>query len=82
MAPGPLHRLARACVAAAVLASAAGCAGSSEVARTDAADARSTTSTGHRVAAADLEKRVQTFLDLDYTGSFDHIRAASVSPLG
>ncbi len=61
-----------------MLVTAVGCSGSPAAPASDSA-AGSATASGHRVVPADLEKRIQAFLDLDYSGSFDHIRAILVS---
>jgi len=74
MGPGPLHRRAAASVAAAVLAAAVGCSGSPS-----AQSSPSATSTGHQASAANIDKRVQAFLDLDYSASFDNVRAVVVT---
>jgi CubicO group peptidase (beta-lactamase class C family) len=78
MTPELLRRLAPAGLAAAVLATAASCSGP-PAAPTASDSAVAASPSGQRVVSADLEKRIQTFLDLDYTGGFDHIRAILVT---
>ena len=74
------RRLAWTCVAAAVIA-AAGCSGGSPAAPT-ASNSASTSVSAHPVVPAEVEKRIQEFLDLDYTGGFDQVRAILVSVAG
>ena len=80
MTPRLPHRLAWTCVAAAVIAATAGCSGGSPTAPT-ASDptAPATSVSAHPVVPAEVEKRIQEFLDLDYTGGFDQVRAILVS---
>jgi len=84
MAPRPLRRLAQVCVATTVvLVAVVACSGSPAGPGPERPDAaRSTASTDSRVVAVDLEKRIQAFLDLDYSGSFDNIRAILVTAHG
>jgi CubicO group peptidase (beta-lactamase class C family) len=77
------HRLARLCVVAAVIVATAGCSGGSPAAPTTSGPAASATSvSAHPVVPAEVEKRIQEFLDLDYTGGFDQVRAIVVSVAG
>jgi hypothetical protein len=74
------HRRGWMCVAAAVIAAAAGCSGGSPAARTASdSTAPATSVSAHPVVPAEVEKRIQEFLDLDYTGGFDQVRAILVS---
>jgi CubicO group peptidase (beta-lactamase class C family) len=79
MAPRALRRLAQVGVAAVVLAAVAACSDSAGTRSSNDSVAPAGSSTNHAAATADVEKRVQAFLDDDYTGGFDHIRAILVT---
>jgi CubicO group peptidase (beta-lactamase class C family) len=66
-------------VAVAVLALAVGCAGSPSPA-TDARKAPS--ASAQRVSAAELDRRIQDFFNLSYTGAYDNVRAVLVNVHG
>ena len=80
MVPRLPHRLARTCVAGAVIAAATACSGGAPAAPT--ASRSSAPATAVSANPADVEKRIQEFLDLDYTGGFDQVRAILVSVRG
>jgi len=81
MTRGPLRRLLLASTPATlVFALVIGCSGSPAARSPDAGP--SLTAATRQFTAADLEKRVQAFLDLDYSGSFDHVRAILVTVRG
>ena len=83
MAPRLPHRRGWMCIAAAVIAAAAGCSGGSPAAPTASGPATPAISaSAHPVVPAEVEKRIQEFLDLDYTGGFDQVRAIVVSVHG
>jgi CubicO group peptidase (beta-lactamase class C family) len=72
------RRLARTCVAAAVIAAAAGCSGGSPTAPTASGPTPPATSvSAHPVVPAEVEKRVEAFLDVGF--AFDQVRAILVS---
>jgi CubicO group peptidase (beta-lactamase class C family) len=82
MAPRLPHRLARTCVAAAVIAATAGCSGGSPAAPTASGPTvRATSVSAQPVAPAEVEKRIQEFLDAG-GGAFDQVRAIVVSVAG
>ena len=78
MAPRLPHRIVRTCVAAALIAAMAGCSGGS--ATTPAANdstASATSASAHQVLPAEVDKRIQAFLDAGT--AFDQVRAILVS---
>ena len=73
------HRLARTCVAAAVIAAMAGCSGGSPAAPTASGPTATAASvSAHPVVPAEVEKRIQEFLGVG-SGAFDQVRAILVS---
>jgi CubicO group peptidase (beta-lactamase class C family) len=74
------HRLAWTCVAAAVIAAAAGCSGGSPAGpATNDPAASATSASAHAVVPAEVGRRIQEFLDVGNGGAFDQVRAILVS---
>jgi CubicO group peptidase (beta-lactamase class C family) len=73
------HGRPRACIAAVVLAAAVACGGSPAAPALSSPSAGPASSPDQRAVSADVDRRIQDFLDLDYSGSFEHIRAILVT---
>jgi CubicO group peptidase (beta-lactamase class C family) len=67
------------CVCAAVLAAASACTSTPSAPARSGSASGDASSSGQRAVSPDLGGRIQDFLDLDYSGGFDHIRAILVS---